>query len=165
VERARKAAGMSRHGWLSEEVAMTSLELRFSGLRGDAAGLPDHDLLIGVVATQFDAVVDGERLYSQADFPVLELAQRLHGWICAGPPAGSELALGGGARVHAASSPGRRSAVAPGSPCADLTPAELGTAFRRFVNALDRDAGIDVVALLVRMAVRAAQPKIGPACG
>jgi hypothetical protein len=148
---------------------MTSLDLHFSGLRTDAADLPeDVDLLDGVLATRFDAVLDGERLYSEADFPVLDLAQRLHSWICAGPAAGSRLSYGHEALVFRPTDGHWCVESRDGPVAAEVTPAELRAAFRRFLDALDRDAaalGIDVIALLARMSVRASQPKIGPAWG
>jgi hypothetical protein len=144
---------------------MDRLRFSFTDLHPDAPDLPgDLDWLLRFVAGTFEARVDGELLFDEVDFPVLELARVLEAWIARDMPEGRDLdyELTGGAprtltiqrtpggwRIDSVHRPRKKPEPAP------LTDEEVRSGVRSFIDDLARETlreyDYDVRALLRRV--------------
>lgn len=150
---------------------MDALEFRFEGLHPDAPELPgDLDWLLRFVAARFEIRVRSHLLYDEIEFPVLELAHVLDGWVKKGMAERRDLdyeVTGGDSgtltvrhdaagwfvdSVHRA-----REAPLP----APLTGEEVRSAVDSFIAELERQASVeydlDVRALLDRVCADASR--------
>lgn len=144
---------------------MSLLEFRFHGLHSDAGELRDDlDWLLRLVTEQFEICLCGHTIYSEIEFPVLELAHALDLWRAGGMPTGDALeyeVTGSSVRTLGI----RRTAdgwlvdtadSAEAGQGAPLTDAEVEAAIDVFIAQVDGDIadsryGLDVRSLLERL--------------
>ena len=86
-----------------------AMSLTFAEARIDRRGLPrPYDVLLGVEATLRLTMADGQVVYEEQFFPIVELAVALQDWLCDGFAVGSDFSFDS---VESDESPSQRAVV------------------------------------------------------